>query len=69
MLKSECQIPPGVVQVEDLDWVHLQLVCIETDNLSTERLTQLQVESVKQDTGKRPMGRTRSASAPRTGTC
>ena len=48
MLKSECQIPPGVVQVEDLDWVHLQLGCFETDNLSTERLTQLQVESVKQ---------------------
>lgn len=57
MLKSQCQIPPGVVQVEDLDRVHLQLVCIETDNLSTERLTQLQVESVKQRHGKTANGR------------
>jgi hypothetical protein len=46
----------GVVQVEDLDRVHLQLVCIETDNLSTERLTQLQVESVKQRHGKTANG-------------
>jgi hypothetical protein len=37
MLKSEFQIPPGMVHVEDLDRVHLQFGCIETDNLSTER--------------------------------
>lgn len=56
MLKSECQIPPGVVQVEDLDRVHLLLGCIEIDNLSTGRLTQLQVESVMQRHGKTANG-------------
>lgn len=56
MLKSECQIPAGVVQVEDLDRGHLQLGCFETDNLSTGSLTQLQVESVMQRHGKTANG-------------
>jgi hypothetical protein len=55
-LKSECQISPWVVHVEDLDRVHLQLGCFETDNLSTGRLTQLQVESVMQRHGKTANG-------------